>query len=257
MDTINPAKGRSAANFDFFDTGRFLPDNFFRFVMRPHAGNAAANNNQSGIEVVRLTENHEIEELVRFFEAVSEEQGWQPGAALRDFRPQSVYFALNRADGESFIGGLQLVLPDAGGRLPCQTVWPDVQGTLQRSAHIAILAVEAAYRGTPLLFWHLAVEMWRYGVGHGLTTLFIEVTPRVLPLYRRLGWPLHIVGERRIHWGEACYLCTLGLPDVARVLLEKAEHSAYYRQIVAQAFRVRIWSGQCELVTASNVELAA
>ena len=183
---------------------------------------------------------------MRLFEAVSEEQGWQPGAALRDFRPQSVYFALNRADEESFIGGLQLVLPDASGRLPCQAVWPDVQGVPQRSAHIAILAVEAAYRGTPLLFWHLAVEMWRYGVSHGLTTLFIEVTPRVLPLYRRLGWPLTIVGERRVHWGEACYLCTLGLPEVARVLLEKAEHSAYYRQIVAQAFRVTMVGNEAE-----------
>ena len=61
------------------------------------AGNAAGNNQQSGVEVVRLTESDEIEAMVRLFEAVSEEQGWQPGAALREFRPQSVYFALNRA----------------------------------------------------------------------------------------------------------------------------------------------------------------
>ena len=92
--------------------------------------------------------------------------------------------------------------------------------------------------------------------GHGLTTLFIEVTPRVLPLYRRLGWPLTIVGERRIHWGEECYLCTLGLPDVARVLLEKAEHSAYYRQIVAQAFRVTMVGNEDE-EPAKELALAA
>ena len=47
-----------------------------------------------------------------------------------------------------------------------------------------------------------------------------------------------IVGERRLHWGEECYLCTLGIPEVAQALLQKAEHSPYYRQIVAQAFRV-------------------
>lgn len=69
-------------------------------------------------------------------------------------------------------------------------------------------------------------------------TLFIEVTPRVLPLYHRLGWPLNIVGELRSHWGEDCYLCTLGIPEVAEALLRRAEHSPYYRQIVAQAFRV-------------------
>jgi hypothetical protein len=82
--------------------------------------------------------------------------------------------------------------------------------------------------------------MWRYCVGEGITTLFIEVTPRVLPLYQRLGWPLTICGERRQHWSEDCYLCTLGIPDVAEALLRRAEHSPYYRQIIAQAFRVTI-----------------
>ena len=36
-------------------------------------------------------------------------------------------------------------------------------------------------------FWHLAVEMWRYCVGEGIATLFIEVTPRVLPISTS-GW---------------------------------------------------------------------
>jgi hypothetical protein len=35
-----------------------------------------------------------------------------------------------------------------------------------------------------------------------IATLLIEVTPRVLPLYWRLGWPLQIRGELRRHWGE-------------------------------------------------------
>jgi hypothetical protein len=110
----------------------------------------------------------------------------------------------------------------------------------QRSAHIAVLALAPAFRGQPLLFWRLAVEMWRYCVTEGINTLFIEVTPRILPLYQRLGWPLVIQGQLRRHWGEDCYLCTLGIPEVAEALLRRAEHSSYYRQIIAQAFRVAI-----------------
>jgi hypothetical protein len=82
--------------------------------------------------------------------------------------------------------------------------------------------------------------MWRWCVGEGIATLSLEVTPRVLPLYRRLGWPLQIRGEARVHWGEECYLCTLGVPEVAEALLRRAGRSPYYRHIIAQAFRVAL-----------------
>ena len=91
-----------------------------------------------------------------------------------------------------------------------------------------------------MLFWRLAVEMWRYCVGENIATLYIEVTPRVLPLYRRLGWPLQIRGDLRLHWGEDCYCCSLGIPEVAEALLRRSERSSYYRQIISQAFRVTI-----------------
>jgi len=192
------------------------------------------------IEVVRLARHDEVGELVRFFEGVAQEQGWQPEEALSDWVPRSVYFALQETQAtRAFVGGLRLVLPDEQGRLPSHELWPEVPLN-PRSGHIAILALESAARGQGLLFWRLAVEMWRYCVGQGITTLLIEVTPRVLPLYRRLGWPLRIVGERRMHWGEECYLCTLGIPEVAQVLLQKAETSAYYRAIVSQALRVTL-----------------
>lgn len=190
------------------------------------------------LEVVRLSQQNEIEDLVRVFDEVAEEQGWQPGEALDAWVSRSVYFALQGTpSARPFLGGLQLVLPDEQGRVPSHAVWPEVP-TQARSALVAILALDQAARGQSLLFWRLATEMWRYCVGQGMTTLFIEVTPRVLPLYRRLGWPLQIVGEKRMHWGEECYLCTLGIPDVARALLQKAETSPYYREIIAQAFRV-------------------
>lgn len=202
---------------------------------------------ESSARIVRLTETVEIRVMVRLFEDVATEQGWQPGEALQLWIPHSVYFAVQTAElrqwresGE-LAGGLQLVTSDSQGTLPCSALWPEVvSGSPHRTAHVAMLAIDAEFRGQTGLFWQLAIEMWRYCVEQGITTLFLEVTPRVLPLYRRLGWPLQIRGDKRIHWGEECYLCTLGIPEVAQTLLERAEHSQYYRQIVAQAFRVTL-----------------
>ena len=193
------------------------------------------------VEVVQLNppqDLREVDSLVELFKRIAATEGWQPGDALDQWKERSVYFAL-KVSGQ-LAGGLQLVRPDTRGLLPCATLWPEVisPSSPWRSVHVAILALDTAYRGEGILFWHLAVEMWRHCVGHGIATLFIEVTPRVLPLYQRLGWPLAIRGELRCHWGEACYLCTLGIPEVAATLLERAEHSAYYRQVIAQAFRV-------------------
>lgn len=197
------------------------------------------NDASTGVEVVRLTAWHEKEELIRVFEAIAAEEGWQPGNALRCWQDRSVYFGL-RIHG-TLAGGLQLVVPGLDGTLPCQSVWPEVRvSDPQRAAHIAIMAVTPQYRGEGKLFWKLGIEMWRHCVGMGIARLYIEVTPRVLPLYHRLGWPLKIAGEARVHWGEPCYLCTLGIPEVAEAILRRAEHSPFYQQIVGQAFRVSI-----------------
>lgn len=197
------------------------------------------NDDATGVRVVRLIGSHEEEELIEVFEEIAEAEGWEPGTALRRWQHRSVYFAL-QVQGR-IVGGLQLVLPDASGMLPCQTVWPDVKiSNFGRCAHVAILAVEEAYRGHEMHFWRVVVETWRHCVGTGIATLFIEVTPRVLCIYKRLGWPLLIEADRRMHWGEECFLCSLGIPEVAERLLRRAERSPYYRRIVAQAFRVTL-----------------
>lgn len=191
------------------------------------------------VRVVRASEPEEIEALIALLEGVAEEEGWQPDGALRHWVARSVYFAVEV--GGEIAGGLQLVLPDASRSLPCQSVWPEVEiKPMSCSAHVAILALARPFRGQPLLFWRLAVEMWRYCVAENLVTLYIEVTPRVLPLYRRLGWPLKIRGKQRVHWGEPCSLCSLGVPEVAEAILRRSERSRFYRAIVAQAFRVNI-----------------
>ena len=208
------------------------------------------NNIPNGVRVVRLSAPKEIEELVRLFEDVAQKEGWQPSGALRLWLERSVYFALE-LNGQ-LIGGLQMVRPDPMGMLPSQSLWPEVQiGSPGRCNHIAVLALQDAFRGQPLLFWRLVVEMWRYCVGEGLTTLLIEVTPRVLPLYQRLGWPLEIRGELRRHWGEDCYLCTLGIPEVAEALLRRMEQRGfdsadpYYLRVEAalqHTHTVMIWT---------------
>ncbi len=194
---------------------------------------------EQGVRVVRLTGPGEAEALVRLFEGVAEAEGWKPEGALRSWPDRSVYFALE-VRGE-LAGGLQLVLLDHDGTLPYQTIWPEVPLSAPgRQAHVAVLALTAPFRGQTLLFWRLVVEMWRHCVGEGLVSLSIEVTPRVLPLYWRLGWPLKVQGELREHWGEPCYPALLGVPEVAESLLRRAEHSAYYREIISQAFRVEL-----------------
>jgi hypothetical protein len=196
----------------------------------------------SGVCVYRLTESEEVEGLVRLFEGIAAAEGWQPEGALRRWTDRSAYFA---AFVQARIaGGLQLASADASGRLPCQSIWPEVPiGMPSRAAHAAMLAIEPAFRGRSELFWSLGVEMWRFCVMEGISTLFLEVTPRVLPLYKRIGWPLEIRGERKLHWGEDCFLCSLGVAEVAEALLRRAEKSAYYRRIIAQAFRMTCVSG--------------
>lgn len=209
---------------------------------------------ESGVRVVRLTEAEEVSALVRLFEGVAAQEDWQPEGALQLWLDRSVYFALE-VEGQ-LAGGLQLVLPDPREPLPCQTLWPEVD-TSGRCAHVAILALEQAFRGRGTLFWRLVIEMWRYCVGVGIHNLVLEVTPRVLPLYRRLGWPLEIRGELRQHWGEDCYLCRLGIPDVAEALLQRAPDSAYYRQIIAQAFRVSVATSESRSFAVSTEGMLA
>ena len=198
---------------------------------------------KSKVRVGRLTLPEEIETLVRRLEEAALRQGWQLTDDLRRFSDRSVFFVLEV--GEQLAGGLQLVRPDPSGALPYQELWPEVQcGIPGLSAHVIILALDKSVRGQSLLFWRLVVELWRFCVAEDIATLFLETTPRILPLYRRLGWSLQSRGELRRHWKGDCYLCTLSIAEVAAALLRRAGYSVYYRQIIAQAFRVTISAGR-------------
>lgn len=204
-------------------------------------------NDTGGLAVVTVepgSDSPSVEAVIALFERIADEEGWLHAGELRAHAGRSVYFALRDGTGEAArtVGGLQLVLPDGSGSLPCRRVWPEVKfaGT-GGIAHIAVMAVDRRRRGSAAgsipTFWLLAVEMWRYCVQAGISEVWLEATPRVHSLYLRLGFPLTIRGELREHWSENCYLASMTSREVAGALAEKAVRSEAYRLILARAFR--------------------
>ena len=182
------------------------------------------------VAVVTLQSIDEIKAIIALFAEIAREQSWQPGDQLSAYQDCSTYFALKC--GSEWIGGLQLVLAGKAAMLPCLTVWPELQ-LLGRPevADIAMLALRQQYRGQRLLFWLLCIEMWRYCEASGISQLWVEVTPTNLRLYRRLGWPLKIVGPLRPHWGEDCLPCWMSIEEIDAEMAQRAERSQSYRTI--------------------------
>ena len=173
-----------------------------------------------------------VEALVQVFEQIAGDLGWQPGSAIRDCRAVAEHLAVMA--GGTLAGGMQVVFGADCPALPYRSVWPDVEvGEAGATAHITILALRPEYRGGAGLFWPLCVELWRRCRTRRVQTILLEATPPTLRLYRRLGWPLEIIGGLRAHWGEDCYLCRMGVADVAGAMLMKAPRSAAYRDVVA------------------------
>ncbi len=136
------------------------------------------------------------------------------------------------------VGGLQVIVGVEQARLPYRRVWPEVNVIGASVAHVTMLALEKQYRGHPALFGPLCVELWRFCIHERIEQILIEATPQTLRLYRRIGWPLEVVGDLRPHWGEeCCYLCRMSVQQVAEALLRKAHRSATNRRLVEQAYR--------------------
>ena len=191
---------------------------------------------EGNIRVMPVTTPEQVECLLSVFADVAAEQGWEPGAYLQK-RPATARYIAAQA-GSEVIGGFQVVLPDAEGKLAFQSVWPEVTfEAAPRNAHIAILALQPQYRGCVRLFWSLCAECWRFCVGQGIEALTLEVTPLMLRRYVRLGWPLEVIGALRLHWGEDCYLCRVDIRAVAGSMLMRCVRSPIYRPLVYQASR--------------------
>ncbi len=189
-----------------------------------------------GGTIMRLEESGDINDLLKIFERVAEEEGWQPGSQLRAYPDTARYLAV--LVGSDLAGGLQVVLPDAGGLLPYRAVWPEAQVCARGLvAEVTVLAIRRECRGRSGFFWPLCAELWRLCACEGVGTIVLEATPRMLERYRRVGWPLEVAGDLRLHWGEECYLCKMDVRTVAGSLLQLALRSSSYRALIVQAVR--------------------
>ncbi len=180
--------------------------------------------------VTRLTQPEEVSELIGLLEGLARDLGWQPGGQLRADREAAFHLAA-RVDSLT-VGGLQVVL--GGQALPFRQVWPDVAAP-EAAAHVTILALHPEWRGRAGLMWPLCVALWRVCKESGVQALLLEATPPTLKVYRRLGFPLEVIGELRMHWGEECHLCRMEMAEVEAVLRGKAERSPAYRKIIEDA----------------------
>lgn len=198
---------------------------------------------ESGAEIVALTRLEEIEQLIQVFERIAREEGWNPGDQLRAFMQSTVYLAA-QVRGE-IAGGVQLTRISASGVLPCHAVWPEIARPAPRdSAHVVVLALRKDVRATDDLFWQLCLHLWRYCWLQHLTTLFLEVTPQTLRIYRRLGWPLLVIGPLRSHWGEECYPCTMAIDEAALSFMARSNGSTAYRKLLHGGVALRFDTGK-------------
>ena len=191
----------------------------------------------SVVTTVQMSDDgNAVTRLIGVFDAIALQEGWQPDDQLIAHVHRSVYFVL--AMDCQVVGGIQLELDDASDRWSFQTVWPDSYPSEGiKTAHIAILALIPEVRGQQRLFWLPCIELWRYCRSHDIKELWLEATPTTLAVYRRIGWPLEIVGDLALHWGEPCYLCRMGVFEVEATLVRKAIDCAMYRDLVDWAHR--------------------
>lgn len=185
-------------------------------------------------QIVTLTKDREVGNLIQLFETIAQEEGWQPGEQLRAYQQQALHLGV-MMDG-TLVGGLQALPGRSIQPLPCQVLWPDASlPDLAHTLHITMMALAKHQRGHARLFWPLCVELWRHCDCQDIHTLLLEATPPTLHIYRRLGWPLEVIGELRPHWGEDCFLCQMGVQQVAEALTQKAEYVPSYRALLQQA----------------------
>ena len=188
-----------------------------------------------------LTAPEEIASLLEQLERIAVELLWQPADQIYAYADRAIHMAA--MEGDKTAGGLQVVvnkqsfINNVVSSLPCLNVWPEVTIGEQPAAHITILALDQEYRGHPGLFWPLCVELWRWCHAGGIRTLFLEATPATMRVYQRMGWPLEVAGELRLHWGEDCYLCRTDIRQMEEAISRRASRSTRYRAILEQAHR--------------------
>jgi N-acyl-L-homoserine lactone synthetase len=190
----------------------------------------------NGYTIELLTEADEVSGLVATLERIGVGEGWTPGTAISDYARDA--FHLAAAKHGQIVGGAQIVFGSQSIRLSFADIWPEAVPTAPALAHVSVLALDRAHRGPDSPFLPMCGELWRLCQTEGMCEIWHEVTPSTLRLYRRMGWPLEIVGQERMHWGEPCYLARMGVSEVARSIRAKAVRSPSNMNLVDQATRL-------------------
>lgn len=185
---------------------------------------------QNSIVVSRLSEAREISSLLALFDQVAAEAGWQSNGELEAYSTRSWHIAATM-DGQ-LAGGIQIACRSASKCLPYHDVWPEVEVAAIDAVEVTVLAVNKQYHRNTRVFWGLCVELWRLLLEEGVSQFVLEATPEMFARYRKLGWPLEIIGELREHMGEPCYLCKLDTNSVAGSLVAMSLHYPSFRSVL-------------------------
>lgn len=179
--------------------------------------------------LTRVTAHDDVRAILELFSWIADEQEWQPGDYLSG-APEGAEHIAVCSEGV-MLGGLQVVFPDTDGKLPYLRVWPEVVVPAQ-SAHVTILGVRPECRGRAELFWTLVCDLWSMGADRGIECYLLEATPPMLTIYRRMGLPLEVIGELRMHWGEPCYLTKVDPVAFAGGIVMRARKSAVFNNLL-------------------------
>lgn len=132
--------------------------------------------------------------------------------------------------------------PNLAACFPTLSVWPRLKKSelpdRDDLAGVYILALSSEARelsgtsGLPI-FWELCVAMGCYCLSGGIRELIGMATPRTARIYRRFGWPIEIIGEEAVHWGEMCVPFRVLIADAeAEVSRKGATGSAVSQKII-------------------------
>jgi N-acyl-L-homoserine lactone synthetase len=113
-------------------------------------------------------------------------------------------------DGPAPIATCRLIIPAPDRPLPLQKTFGEMRNASQL-VEWGRVSVDASLRGRgALIFMGLAARAWLSMRSRGFSTAIGVTPPRLLALFRALGFPVMVVGEARIHWGieRIPFLCT-------------------------------------------------
>lgn len=188
----------------------------------------------SSIHVVAVAQ---AKDAKQFIAAIAREQGWSPPEGAIDGNPGGSRYLVHE-DDQGIRGVVKLILPHPGESLPILAVWPEIEAArMHDAAELSVLAISRRVRGHGHAFLPLAAEMWRCCSRVGISTLWAELEPRMVPAYARFGWPFEIVGELREFWGDPLYPCSMGIAAAREEFVVRARSSSRYAEAVRQAFR--------------------